>query len=154
MPDTDRREWTEDDFDSLSWHDNELHGIRLHNPENGFRFDLILDIDHILNWHLQPEGFFLFSLAPALLTFYDVTKLECHFMLTYKEHISISRIAREALPSSAENDPHRHFWRWFVHLQPDVSPAAIITVEAAGFTQRLTKSPIVTSRQSLADHER
>lgn len=154
MPDTYRKEWTEDDFDSLSWHDNELHGIRLHNPEDEFRFDLILDIDHILNWQLEPGGFFRFSLAPALLIFHDVKKLECHFMLTYKEHMSISRIARESLAGSSGSYTDTRFWRWYVHLQPDVSPTMMITVEAAGFTQRLTKAPIETSRQSLEDHER
>ena len=63
MTENHREQWTEKDFDSLSWHDNELHGIRLHNPTGEFNFDLILDIDHILTWIPRPEGVFAFLLA-------------------------------------------------------------------------------------------
>jgi len=59
--------WTEADFDSLSWHDNRLHGIRFHNPSQGYEYGLILDIDHILEWIACPGGTFRFVVAPATL---------------------------------------------------------------------------------------
>ena len=149
-----RREWTEQDFDSLSWHDNELHGIRLRNPSEEEQFDLVLDIDHILSWTEHPDGTFTFVVAPALLTFHQVTNLECRFALLHKEHLTISRIDRENPPSAPGTSDQLRSPNWRVHLQPDASPRGVISFEATGFIQRLTKEAIQTSSQSLEDDQR
>lgn len=146
-----RQQWTEADFDALSWHDNELHGIRLHNPGNEYDFDLILDIDHILTWIPRPGGTFAFLVAPAIIAFHQVTNVECHLSFSYKEHITISCIDRERstdLPQLISR------WRWRIWLQPDASDPGAIAFDATGFTQGLTKPPIETYSQSLEDYQR
>src|SRR3989304_4763131 len=76
--------WTDLDFESLSWHDNVVHGIRLRNPHEGYDYDLVFDIDHILEWIETPSRFFQFIVAPATLTFRGVDKLKFNLDLGYK----------------------------------------------------------------------
>jgi len=149
-----RREWTEQDFDSLSWHDNELHGIRLRNPSEEDQFDLVLDIDHILGWTEHPDGTFTFLVAPALLIFHEVTELVCHFALQYKEHLTISHIERVNPPMALGTSDQPRYPYWRIRLQPDASPRGIIFFKAAGFTQRLTGEAIERLSQSLEDDQR
>ena len=66
--------WTQDDFDSMSWHDNHVHGLTIHSGEHGTG-ELILDLDYILEWLPAVEGRYRFVLAPADLCFHDVTDL-------------------------------------------------------------------------------
>jgi hypothetical protein len=52
-----RMQWTESDFDTMSWHDNHVHGIRVEqdNPEHGTGI-LALDLDYILEWLRGDDG--------------------------------------------------------------------------------------------------
>lgn len=149
-----RREWTDLDFESLSWHDNQIHGLRLHNPDHGYDYDLVFDIDHILNWNQRADGTFGCVIAPATLAFHHVSHLECRFTLTYKERIWISHIDRE--PAGRASGVHGEWrtYRWRLHLQPDASPPGYICFHASGFTLRLTKDPIEASGTLLTDDER
>jgi hypothetical protein len=65
--------WTQQDFDSLSWHDNHVHALRLTAGESGVG-ELELDIDYILEW-LPEGGAFRYRIAPARLRFFGVTDL-------------------------------------------------------------------------------
>jgi len=149
-----RREWTDLDFESLSWHDNQIHALRLRNPREAYDFDVLLDIDHILKWIESPDGTFRFLIAPAILTFHNVLNLDCRFALTYKEHITISRIDREGIVLRPGGDVGPRWYRWRVHLQPDASGPGLISFEATGFTLKLTKDPIESSCSWLEDDQR
>ena len=64
-------------FEDYSWHDNAIHGFRIVEGPDGCGGELILDIDFIVEW-LPPKGennAFEFRVAPAHLTFHDVTDL-------------------------------------------------------------------------------
>ena len=44
---------TEADFERLSWHDNHIYGLHLSLGDparDDWRSDLVLDIDHIVEW--------------------------------------------------------------------------------------------------------
>src|SRR5690348_4603932 len=66
--------WTDADFDTMGWHDNNIYRIRLTE-------DLELDLDYILQWN-QPdlEGLpFTFWVAPATLVFKNIKNLRFDF---------------------------------------------------------------------------
>jgi hypothetical protein len=66
------------DFDALTWHDNALYGLRLDVGDctrGDWHADLVLDIDHIVEWLCGTDRQVRFRVAPATLTFHDVTDL-------------------------------------------------------------------------------
>lgn len=67
--------WTDADFDSLSWHDNHVHGLGVSEGqyESG---ELVLDLDFIVEWIGCDTGRVQFRIAPASLTFHEVTHLK------------------------------------------------------------------------------
>ena len=73
--------WTENDFDSLGWHDIHVHGFQIIEGEHGDEYhadgELWFDLDYILEWmHPDSEGgAFRFRIAPASLRFRDVSSL-------------------------------------------------------------------------------
>ena len=67
------------EFDALSWHDNALYGLRLDVGDctrGDWRSDLVLDIDHIVEWLCAADGQVRFRVAPATLTFHHATDLQ------------------------------------------------------------------------------
>jgi hypothetical protein len=61
------------EFAGLSWHDNALYGLRLDlgDPSRGdWHADLVLDIDHIVEWLCGVDRQMRFRVAPATLTFH------------------------------------------------------------------------------------
>jgi len=69
------------DFDALSFHDDSLYAIslRLGDPDaDDWTSDLVLDIDHIVEW-LRDGDRFRFRVAPATLVFHGVTDLAVAF---------------------------------------------------------------------------
>ncbi len=67
--------WSDDDFPSLSWHDNPIHGWAIREGEYGAG-ELVLDSDFILEWLREPgSARCRFRIAPATLTFDEVTEL-------------------------------------------------------------------------------
>jgi hypothetical protein len=70
------RKWTQDDLDSMSWHDNHVHGLCFFEGKQGTG-ELELDLDYILEW-ITPAAdsvSFRYRIAPARLRFHDVTDL-------------------------------------------------------------------------------
>ena len=56
--------WTEDDYDSLSWHDVHVHAFRIVEGEYGSG-QLWFDLDYILDWLCSEDGSCRFRVAPA-----------------------------------------------------------------------------------------
>ena len=72
-----KRDVDPSDFDAISWHDDEIHAIRLSvgDPDRGdWTSDLVLDIDHIVEW-VREDQTMSFRVAPATLVFHGVTDL-------------------------------------------------------------------------------
>ena len=149
-----RTEWTDQDFDSLSWHDNHIHAIRIRNPHEGYDCDLILDIDHIVEWIELPHKQLEFMVAPAILTFSNVTKLSVNFELAYKEDFEIYWIYRQEISDEALLRLGGHNYRWNIKLQPIEWKQNTMSFESHGFTQKLTKAPVRRPLPKLEDDER
>lgn len=144
--------WTTSDFDSLSWHDCHVHGFRfgIQNLEYG-ACELEFDIDFITEWILQSDRTFRFRIAPATLTFHNVFGLR--FSLDYATPtmgmmpFSIDGIERETILHGPDHISYR--WRLPINL-----PDGEITFESPGFTQVLTREPIIHEMQCLPPSER
>ncbi len=64
--------------DETSWHDNLIYGLHLEAPDpdsGNWQSNLLLDIDHIVEWVCGTDGSIKFLVAPATLAFHDVTGL-------------------------------------------------------------------------------
>ena len=73
---TDLGPWHTEDFDSLSWHDVHVHGLRFASfDEDEGTTDLALDIDYILKWEKSADQF-LFTICRAELVFHSAFRLK------------------------------------------------------------------------------
>jgi len=137
--------WTERDFEQLSWHDNHVHGIRIVGGEDGHG-ELVLDIDHIVEWQCPPDGSFGFRVAPATLTFHEVMDLcigiDYSAVTAGIVPPSIGEIVQEKGGSTGDDAQHR--WRIKINW-----PVGEITFAARGFTQVLRAEPVVIGEQCL-----
>jgi len=141
--------WTEADFDRMSWHDNHVHGIRFIGGENG-EGELVLDIDHILEWLKAEDGGFTFRIQPVTLVFHGVmfpriaidyaaaTAAFGPFMIDGIERRMESRVRYEA-----------QVWKL-----PISWPGGEVEFEARGFTQRAEGQSFVTTSQLLTPVQR
>jgi len=127
--------WTEADFDSMSWHDNHVHGLEIREGEDGTG-ELILRLDHILEWLSPGEGGrFSFRIAPATLTFRGVfaLRIELDYIGYAFTPFSIAGISREGN-------------RWSIGIN---WPEGIISFDATSFVQELTGEEVLSDKQSL-----
>ena len=144
--------WTTDDFESMSWHDVHVHGLRLDGyKETHGSADLVLDIDYILKWDGAGDSV-RFTVCRADLRFHDVFGLK--LSLDYATPtagmcpFSINGIERELVGSSTGYQSFK--WRLPINW-----PKGSLEFQAPGFTQVLTGTPQVQSgRQSLTPEER
>jgi hypothetical protein len=74
VPNQERRVWTDADFEDMSWHDNHVHGLQIRSGDYGAG-ELDLDLDYIVEWLCAEDGSCEFRLAPATLTFREVSEL-------------------------------------------------------------------------------
>ena len=145
-----KSEWTNADFESLSWHDCHVHGFRLVEGEHGTA-EVTFDIDFIVEWLCHTDRRVEFRIAPANLTFHAVFGLR--FELDYAAveagmtAFSLSGIEREVVLYPNGHSSFR--WRLPINW-----PTGVITFQGPGFTQVLKREPILVDRQALHDHER
>lgn len=148
------------DFDDLCWHDNALYGLRVNvgDRERGdWRSDLVLDIDHIVAWLRDADAQIRFRVAPATLTFHDVTDLKIAIDCGDSggqialNALSIDAIARERLRDQ-RICLDRPYYRWRIAL--NLPQGGAITFGASGFTQILRAEPVVQDQQQLSPAER
>jgi hypothetical protein len=147
--------WTQDDFDSLCWHDNTIHAIAFNCPHEGYDHDLVLDIDFIVEWILtKPGGRYRFAVAPALLVFHGADKIRIDLGLCYKEMLEIDGIDREDISTVADRQANCHRFRYTIRLHSFSGAGNKIVVESAGFDQKLTKPPVLQDWPWLEDEAR
>lgn len=138
----------------MSWHDNTVHGIRLRNPDEGYDFDLILDLDYILEWIQTPPNTFRFAVAPATLTFSGVDKLSIDVRLSHKESLIIDRIKREEITTEPEQKAGLRRYAWTISVHSSFEKQSQITFESPGYRQVLRRPPVIADQQGLDDDER
>ena len=137
---------TNEHFDATSWHDNPIHAFRIVEGVNGGG-DLILDIDHIVEWVLHDDGYYGFTLVASDLTFHDVTDLvisidfpSCSAGLVPP---SIHDIQRETI--KCPNDSTGYKWGIDINWPRN----SFIKFQASGFTQTARSEPIAGQSQAL-----
>ena len=143
-----RATWTHDQFNEMSWHDNHVHALRITEGEHGSG-ELTLDIDYILEWVREPDGF-KFRIIPVSLRFMEVTGLRIH--LDYASPsaalgpFSIHAIERR---TEARERYVAQIWTILVNW-----PKGEISFEAMGYEQSSWGREMVSSRQHLLPEER
>jgi len=141
--------WTDVQFESMSWHDNHVHALRIVEGENGDG-DLILDLDHIVEWINQPDYSFQFRILPVTLTFHGV--MFPRISLDYATPTAafgpfmIYGIKRH---SEQRANYVAQLWKILVTW-----PNGEITFEARGFTQRGLGEALLSNGQCLAPEQR
>jgi hypothetical protein len=145
---------TESDFAAFSWHDNHIYGLELllGEPElDDWTSELVLDIDHIVEWVPTQEGM-RFRLAPATLVFHGVTDLRIDVdwgatgFRVAPTLLSIHCIERERIADQKVylDGP---YYRWGIRL--NAPEGGEISFGAFGFTQTLRREPVLHSEQHL-----
>lgn len=139
--------FTQQDFETLSFHDNLLRGV-LFRSEYG-QSDLVLDIDYIAEWILDDKCC-EWRIAAADLTFHGVTGLKLSvdwhdekFQVCVAGD-SIVDVKRELIvPQLVHLD--RPYWRWQFTFAMDTQ----LVFGAYGFTLQLRQEPVLHNEQSL-----
>ncbi len=143
-----------------SWHDNSLYGIRLlvGDPERGdWRSDLVLDIDHIVEWVCGADQRPRFRVAPATLTFHHVTDLQVAVDCgdtggrVALHALSIDQVVREPIEDQKVCFD-RPYYRWRIEL--NWPKGGMIVFAASGFTQTLRAEPVLQDEQWLLAAQR
>lgn len=148
------------DFDEMSWHDNIVYGLQFQvgdASQGDWLHDLSFDIDYIAEWVPSGEqggepGGVRFRVAPATLTFHDVTDLrlavdfgdsDCRNAIN---NLSIATITR-AVVDDKQRFPEQDYYRYRIELS--LPQGGEITFGARGFTQALRAEPVLLDEQWL-----
>jgi len=142
------------DFNDMSWHDNLIYGLHFQCAEpdrNIWRSNLVLDIDHIIEWVKGPQGQMNFRVAPATLIFHDVRDFSAQ--ISHKtdgreyslSELSVGNISRE--PLNPVPKPMVLEYKWIIELN---SPnGGQIKFKGIGFSQVLREPPQLVEQQHL-----
>jgi hypothetical protein len=141
--------WTDAQFETMTWHDNHVHALRIIEGEHGAG-TLILDIDHILEWLPDKGSAFQFRIARAELKFLGVTSLK--LALDYAAaSAAMGPFSLDGIERHNEARTRYTATIWTLRMN---WPTGAITFEATGFEQRLVGKPVVVDRQWLTEQER
>jgi hypothetical protein len=144
------------DFEHLSCHDDSVYGLalRLGDPAaNDWRSDLVLDIDHIVDW-VPGEAGTRFRVAPATLVFHGVSDLRIdidwgmHGWQVAPAPPAIDRIERERVAVEKQRvflDRPYYLWR-IAFAFPE---GASIRFGAVDFTLTLRREPFLLDEQRI-----
>jgi len=153
-------EFTESDFEDLSWHDCHVWGFELRPPDpdnNDWRSELALDIDYIVEWICRTDGGATFRVAPATLVFRDVSDLciDCDFRSEGPpatiQPASVDDIERTPTSARLGREAGER-WNWKIAL--NWPQGGSMTFAASGFSMRLRREPVETPEQSLSPRVR
>ena len=135
------RQVTDSDFDQLGWHDNAVYGVRfdIGDPDRGdWHANLVVDLDHIVEWVSEPDGRCGFRVAPATLTFHHATDLRIAIDCgDSRGQIGLHRLAIDRIDRERIADQKicldRPYCRWRIAF--NWPQGGEITFGASGFTQ-------------------
>ena len=151
---------TGDDFARLSWHDNTVYGLRLEigDPERGdWRSNLVLDIDHIVEWICGSAGSARFRVAPATLSFHHATDLRIAVDCgdsggqVALHALCIDTVARERIVDQ-KICLDRPYYRWRIAF--NWPRGGEIRFAASDFTLALRAEPVLQDQQQLSPLDR
>ncbi|MEX0346709.1 MAG: hypothetical protein AB3N20_17425 [Rhizobiaceae bacterium] len=139
-----------------SFHDDSIYAIRLISPEpdqDDWRSELILDIDHILEWIRGDDGRFRFRLVQADLCFVDVSDLKISFGYrdTSITPLPIDRIVRSQEAVVTRQNGFQDF-QWEIVLNDQANGA--LNFRSTGFRLEETGDRIDSDQQQIPQHLR
>jgi hypothetical protein len=148
------------DFARLSWHDDTVYGLRfaVGDIDRGdWRSELVLDLDHIVEWLCGSDRGVRFRVAPATLVFHDTTDLRIALdwgdsgQRTALGEPQIDAITRAQVPDQ-KICLDRPYYRWRIAL--NWPPGGEVGFGASGFTQTLRAAPVLLDQQRLPPGDR
>jgi hypothetical protein len=143
------KRWTHDDFEQMSWHDNHVHGFHVTEGQHGSG-EVSFDLDYILEWLKQDSGSIGFRIAPATLTFQNVSHLELG--LDYaKPSAALSPFSIDSIERRQESRDRYIALVWQLNVN---WPEGFFRFEATGFEQVLRSEPVISMQQVLTAEER
>jgi hypothetical protein len=139
---------------AISWHDNLIYGLHLQAPEpdrNLWHSNLILDIDHIVEWVCGTDGGVTFLVSPATLVFHDVTDLRVSFDFGGDRQLSLNELS---IGSIVKEDAigRDNYFDWRIEL--NWPSGGKIAFGASGYTQTLRAEPVSREQPRLEPSER
>ncbi len=148
------------DFEHLSWHDDTLYGLRLEvgDPERGdWRSDLVLDIDHIVEWVCDVDRSCRFRVAPATLTFHHATDLQMAVNCgDTAGQVALHALSIDAIERARIVDQKicfdRPYYRWRIAL--NWPRGGEIRFGASDLTLELRAEPVLLDQQQLSPLDR
>ena len=143
------------DFDAMSWHDNTVYGLSFDIGDaslGDWRRDLSFDIDYIAEWVPSGEQRARFRVAPATLTFHQVTDLRIAVDFGDSDgNMAINNLAIANVTRTAVDDkqrfPDQDYYRYRIEL--NLPQGGEIAFGARGFTQVLRAEPVLLDEQWL-----
>jgi len=135
-----KSEWTDQDYDIMSWHDCTLYSINFLKKE----FSLELEIDYIFNWEKNDdhETGHKFTVAPCILKFVNYSDLEINIPWNQTYDVIINEVQRSE-PFYAPNNEIM-MAEYNVILE-----TGFIKLKATGFNMNLLSKPIVIESQNI-----
>ncbi len=119
--------------------------------------DLVLDIDHIVEWVCATDGGVRFLVAPATLAFHDVADLR--LAVDFRDsggQVTMNELSIDAITRERVEDQKvcldRPYYRWRIAL--NLPTGGEIAFSASGFTQTLRAEPVLLDEQRLPAAER
>ena len=136
--------WTQDDFETMGWHDAKMWGM-LANPDE---WEYLIDLDYIFKWVHPKEGkeYFKFWVAPVTMVFenaYDV-KLDIE---SRQGEIEVADLHME----NARKAKNRKFTEYTFRFECQEGE---ITLSATGYIMYVRKKPRLLQDQSIGYKER
>jgi hypothetical protein len=143
------------DFARLLWHDDTLYGLRFEVGDvarGDWRSELVLDLDHIVEWLCGSDRSVRFRVAPATLVFHDVTDVRIALDWGDSGHrTALSEPQIDAITRAQVEDQKicldRPYYRWRIAF--NWPPGGAIAFGASGFTQTLRAAPVLLDEQRL-----
>jgi hypothetical protein len=142
------------DFARLSWHDDTVYGLRFEVGDiarGDWRSELVLDLDHIVEWLCGNDRSARFRVAPATLVFHDVTDLRIGLDWGSGHRTALGEPQIDAITRAAFEDQKislgQPYYRWRIGL--NWPRGCELTFGASGFTQTLRAAPVLLDQQRL-----
>jgi hypothetical protein len=139
-------------FEELNWHDNAIHGFHIREGEDNCNGELDFDIDYILEWIAPVDNTFSFRVAPAILTFHDVSDLIISINYASAtaavQPMTIHEIHREV--KNYQNGYSSFNWK----VEINWPPQSFFTFSSSSFSQTIYGQQIISGAQYLQPSER
>ena len=129
------------------FHDNHIYGFTIEEGECGAG-NLIFEIDHIVEWLELDDGKIGFRVAPATLTFLDVTNLDVR--ISYRESTAAMQpMSIHGITSTSEKTNVGSIdMQWVIELN---WPTGEFCFSSSGYKLKLLSDPVKTNAQFLGN---